>query len=143
MALDLHELRHRVLHAQSHGHEVAKAASYVQQLGGGAPPAGVAVNSPEHLLFLIDHQGAMPAQQPVQQPVAVPVPAPLPEPVPEPVPEPEPVPVPVPEPEPEPVVEEAPAEEAVTEEPAATTDGTEPAPVEGAAPTSKKGRKGK
>jgi outer membrane biosynthesis protein TonB len=57
MDLDLEALRKRVLAAQTHGFSLAYAEDYVKQLGGGAPPDGVAANSPEHVLHLIANAG--------------------------------------------------------------------------------------
>ena len=53
MKPDLLSLKARVLAAHTRGYKVAWAEQYVEDLGGKAPPVGVAPNSTEHLLYLL------------------------------------------------------------------------------------------
>jgi len=92
MKPDLLSLKARVLAAHTRGYKVAWAEQYVEDLGGKAPPVGVAPNSTEHLLYLLtlaEENDAAPVTQesptlaaPVQaEPVAEPTPEPVAEPV--------------------------------------------------------------
>lgn len=88
MKPDLLSLKARVLAAHTRGYKVAWAEQYVEDLGGKAPPVGVAPNSTEHLLYLLtldEENEAAPVTQ--ESPtLAAPVQAePAPEPVAEPV----------------------------------------------------------
>lgn len=132
MTSDLAQLKARVLFAHRSRFKVAYAADYVADLGGGAPPPGVEVNSTAHLLHLIEL-----AEKKAAAPVAAPAPV-------APVVKPEPVavveaPAPV---EAAPVVEEAPA--AVEEAPATveeTVEADAPAEASDAKASSKKHKK--
>lgn len=50
----LEEIKERAKYALYQGFGFAKAAEYVAMLGGGAPPPGIKLYSPQHVLALVE-----------------------------------------------------------------------------------------